>query len=122
MSTVKQASSIPHGVLDEILSMFGTIRISPRVEFELNDAAIFLLLIDEYRRRRCEYVAEVEHSVGLPVQVDIGSPKDDNEPRFIVVIDYANCWSYIVEEGEWTSNERPLTYPENAVVWYHGRL
>jgi hypothetical protein len=121
MYTANQARPIPHEVLDEILSMFGTIRISPTVQRRLNDAAIFLLLIDEYRARWREYVAEVEDSVGVPVEVNIGFPKEENEPRYVVVIDYANRWTYIAEEGEWTQNAGPLTYPADAVVWCHRR-
>ena len=56
-----------------------------------------------------------------PVEVDIGFPKDNDEPRFIVDISYKNGWTYITKEGEWRNAKEPLTYPEDVAVWYHRR-
>src|SRR5215208_799975 len=104
-----ERSSIPHEVLDEILGMFGTIRVSEAVRRRMNDAAIFLLLIDQYRERWQEYVSEVRRAEDRPV-VD--------EQRYVVFIDYTTRWTYIAADEELPQRAERFTYPQDALLWY----
>jgi hypothetical protein len=108
MST-DERSLIPHEVLDEILSMFGTICLSEAVRRRMNDAEIFLLLIDQYRERWQEYVSEVRRSEDRPV-VD--------EQRYVVYIDYTTRWTYIATDEELPKRDERYTYPKATLLWY----